>query len=62
MFLHDAVLESLVCGNTQLPLHDLKRCMETLHRWDAATGKSGFQTQFQVSAPQKLHSKHSMRH
>ena len=48
MFLHDAVLESLMCGNTQIPVHDFRRCVESLHRWDPSSGLSGFQSQFQV--------------
>ena len=49
VFIHDAVLESLVCGNTQIPVHDLKRSIELLLRWDPNSGMSGFQSLFQVS-------------
>lgn len=49
MFIHDAVLESLMCGNTQIPVHDLKRSIEFLLRWDPNLGVSGFQSLFQVT-------------
>ncbi len=49
MFVHNAVLESLVCGNTQIFIHEMQQAMENLQRWDSKTGLSGFQTQFQVS-------------
>ena len=59
MYLHDAILESLVCGNTQIPGHDLQRTMEVLHRWDPKTGLSGFQTRFQVRTWFQFHIAHS---
>ena len=30
MFIHDAVLESLVCGNTQIPADDFRTTFEAL--------------------------------
>ncbi len=48
IFIHDAVLESLSCGDTQIPAGDLVRAIQRLSEKDAHTGKTGYETQFQV--------------
>lgn len=48
-FIHDAVLESLVCGNTQVPATSIKKAMTRLVRKSLDTNRNGFETQFHVS-------------
>ena len=48
MFIHDAVLESLICGTTQINAADLKSAIAELGEKDEQSGKNGFETQFNV--------------
>ena len=48
MFIHDAVLESLICGDTQIPASGLVSAIEKLKQRDSETGRTGFETQFHV--------------
>ena len=48
MFIHDAVFESVTCGNTQIPGWELSGTTSRLGQVSAHTGKSGFQHQFEV--------------
>ena len=48
MFIHDAVLESIVCGNTQIPAEDFRTTFEALKQMKPDMNESGFQTQFNV--------------
>lgn len=48
VFLHDAVLESVSCGDTQIPAGDLRIAIERLKQMDTDTGRTGYETQFQV--------------
>ena len=48
VFIHDAVLESLMCGNTQIPAASMKKALVRLSNVVPATDRSGFQTQFNV--------------
>ena len=50
-FIHDAVLESLICGDTQIPSSDLLQALDKLKKTDRhfAGPKTGFEIQFQVS-------------
>ena len=48
MFIHDAVLESLTCGDTQIPASGLVGAIEKLKQKDSETGSTGFETQFHV--------------
>ena len=48
VFIHDAVLESLTCGNTQIPASGLAGAIEKLKQKDSETGRTGFETQFHV--------------
>ena len=49
-FIHDAVLETLICGDTQIPSSDLHRALGKLKKVDKHTaGMTGFEKQFQVS-------------
>ena len=48
MFLHDLVLECLLCGNTEIPCEEFSREMTDLKKVDLQTGKSGLEKQFEV--------------
>lgn len=48
MFIHDAVLESLSCGDTQILAGDLVVAIQRLREKDEHTQRTGFETQFQV--------------
>ena len=48
-FIHDAVLEALTCGNTQISVQSLCTAVATLSKKDAKLGKTGFERHFQVS-------------
>ena len=48
VFIHDAVFESVTCGNTQIPGWELSGTTSRLGQVSAHTGKSGFQHQFEV--------------
>ena len=49
MFLHDAILESVTCGDTQVTAADLRMMIKKYGRVDPITGLTGFQSQFNVS-------------
>ena len=48
VFIHDAVLESLTCGDTQIPASGLASAIKTLKEKNRETGRTGFETQFHV--------------
>lgn len=48
--IHDAVLESLICGETQIPAQNLPDAMKQLDSIDEKHGKSGYEVQFGVSS------------
>ena len=47
-FIHDAVLEWLICGDTKIPAGEMKRAMERLLQKEIHTGENGYDTQFKV--------------
>ena len=47
-FIHDVVLESVTCGDTQISARDLKSVILTLKTRDRMTGKTHFEAQFEV--------------
>ena len=49
-FIHDVVLESVTCGDTQISAKDLKFVITRLREKDQITGKTQFETQFEVCA------------
>lgn len=49
MLIHDAVLEFLICGNTRIMASNFSTTMENLNKLNKQTGKSGYETQFEVS-------------
>jgi hypothetical protein len=50
-FIHDAVLEALLCGDTRIPAFDLQRAVERLTQTEEEEngGKTGFEQQFEVN-------------
>ena len=48
MFLHDVILESLLCGNTEVSCEMFSKEMNELKQKDRKTGKSGLELQFEV--------------
>ena len=47
-FIHDAILESIVCGKTQVNSGELRPTIEFMKKTDPVTEKTQFQTQFEV--------------
>ena len=48
-FIHDAVLEALICGDTRIPASDLRQAVERLTQTNEESGgKTGFEQEFQV--------------
>ena len=47
IFIHDAILESVTCGDTQIVAGDLRDALEKL-RMSTQTGQTGLSSQFQV--------------
>ena len=48
MFVHEALLEAIRCGNTEIPASDLRTTMNELEETDTA-GENEYQKQFLVS-------------
>lgn len=50
MFLHDAILEAIMCGDTSIaaPVKDAKEKVSELAKINPKTNKTGFETQFEV--------------
>ena len=49
VFLHDAILESVICGDTQVNAADLRHIMHKYTKADVSTGLTKFESQFNVS-------------
>ena len=48
MFLHDVILESLLCGNTEVSCELFSKELNDLKQKDQNTGKSGLELQYEV--------------
>jgi protein tyrosine phosphatase len=48
MFIHDAVLESVICGDTKIPVHDISRAIAKMSKKDPRSKMTGFQLHFKV--------------
>ena len=48
IFINDAILESVTCGDTQITASDLRRAIQILSRQDPQTRLTGFENQFKV--------------
>ena len=49
VFIHDAILEAVTCGDTQISASDLRRNIQKLSRRDQETRSTGFESQFKAS-------------
>ena len=49
IFLHDAILEQVTCGDTQINARELQSALQHLAKVNRATKSTGLHTQFQVS-------------
>lgn len=47
-FIHDAILESITCGNTQVSAADLQRVVTKLKHRDPHTTLTGYEQQYKV--------------
>ena len=48
IFMYDSVLESLVCGDTQMQACNIRLALKKLRVIDREEGKNGFEKQYQV--------------
>ncbi|XP_019858334.1 PREDICTED: receptor-type tyrosine-protein phosphatase S-like [Amphimedon queenslandica] len=48
VFLHDAVLEAIICGETKIPTDKYQTKLQELKEIDSSTGCSGLQSQFDL--------------
>ena len=48
-FIHDVILESVTCGDTQINSGDLRSTMVQMKRANKTTGKTTFEIQFEVA-------------
>lgn len=48
VFIHDAILESLVCGETLIAVTNFRLVWNKLSRIDQETGRTGLEAQHQV--------------
>ena len=48
MFIHDAILEQLTCGDTQISAGELQTSIDNLMKSSGTAHSTGLQTQFQV--------------
>ena len=48
IFIHDAILEAMTCGDTQINASDLRRSIQKLGQRDPETRLTGFESQFKA--------------
>ena len=48
MFIHDAILEKVRCGDTQVSATDLRQVLKKMQKMDPSTHKTMLQEQFEV--------------
>ena len=48
IFIHDAIFESVTCGDTQIVPTNLRSTIQKLKKTDSHTGKTEFYKQFHV--------------
>ena len=51
MFIHDAILEAITCGDTQINASNFRRSIKNLSYRDPATQLTAFENQFQAGQP-----------
>ena len=49
MFIHDAVMEAVICGKTEIPVHNLRNVVAKMSKRDPQSNLSGFENHFRVS-------------
>lgn len=54
MFVHDAILEACLCGNTAIPVCEFRSLYYNISRLDPQTNSSQIKDEFQVRAPPRL--------
>ena len=55
IFIHDVILESVTCGDTQINSSDLRSTMVRMKRMHKNTGKTAFKIQFEVCINVHVH-------
>ena len=55
IFIHDAILEAITCGDTQISACDLRTNIQKLSNSDPETNVTGFESQFKVYTFVLLH-------
>ena len=48
IFIHDAILEAVICGDTQMSAYDLRKSIRKLTQRNPQTHFTGFERQFKV--------------
>ena len=48
MFLHDVIVEAVICGQTEISASDFNQEVSNLQTIERGTGKTGFQSQFDL--------------
>jgi receptor-type tyrosine-protein phosphatase F len=51
IFIHDALLEAAVCGNTEVPARSLHQHLEALLQTDVGESSTGMEAEFKVLTP-----------
>lgn len=54
MFVHDAILEACLCGNTAIPVCEFRSLYYNISRLDPQTNSSQIKDEFQVRALPRL--------
>ena len=49
MFIHDAVMEGVICGDTKIPVHNIHSAVAKMSQKDPRSEMTGFQLHFKVS-------------
>ena len=49
IFINDAILEAVTCGDTQIEASDLRRSIQSLSKRDPTTHLTGYENQFKAS-------------
>ena len=60
IFIHDAVLEAVTCGDTQITARDLREAIQQLDQRDPLTHTTGFENQFKASVTLRITFVHNM--
>ena len=55
MFVHDAILEACLCGNTAIPVCEFRSLYYNISRLDPQTNSSQIKDEFQVRAHLRRH-------